>query len=296
MNRFATDTLVTGDGVALRVFDRPGPDESAPVLLLSNGLGGNLQTFRHLVAAVGDQCRILSWDYRGLYGSGLSADQKDRVPLDVDAHARDAEAILARAGAERVILVGWSMGVQLNFELVRRAPSRALAIVAMSGGYGRTLSRTIVGPWGERAIRPGLDVFRVLMETLGPRLSRRGRWLIQAAKALRLVHPNVDVAVFDDLLGDYVNLDFEVYTRVLASLGDHDVEDVLPTIACPVLVISGDRDPMTPDALSAYMVDAIPEAELMIVRGGTHYVPVEFPKEINQRIVAFLEATLQDAA
>ncbi|MDP6946307.1 MAG: alpha/beta hydrolase, partial [Myxococcota bacterium] len=225
---------------------------------------------------------------RGLYGSTLSEAQRETVSLDVATHAQDAEAVLAQAGVERAVLVGWSMGVQLNFELVRRNPSLPLAIVAMSGGYGRTLSRTIAGPWGERAIRPGLDVFRALMETLGPTLGRRGQWLIRGAKAFRLVHPNVDVEVFDDLLADYVNLDFEIYTRIMAGLGDHDAESVLPTVTCPVLVVSGDRDPMTPDGLSSYMVDTIPDAELMIVRGGTHYVPVEFPREINDRIVAFL--------
>ena len=296
MHSFRTETLTTSDGVALCVFDRPGPSPDAPALLLSNGLGGNLQTWRHLVAAVGDRFRVLSWDYRGLYGSRLTPEQRGAVALDVSAHARDAEAVLAWAGVKEAVLVGWSMGVQLNFELVRRAPSCALAIIAMSGGYGQTLSRTIAGPWGERAIRPGLDVFRALMDALGPRLGRRGRWLIHGAKTLRLVHPNVDVEVFHDLLTDYMNLDFESYTEILGALGDHDAEAVLSTLNCPVLIVSGDRDPMTPDALSSHMAAMIPDAELMIVPGGTHYVPVEFPQEINQRIVAVLGEKLPAAA
>ena len=288
MKRFQRDNLVTDDGVSILTFDRPGPSEDAPTILLSNGLGGNLQTWRHLVSTLGDRYRILSWDYRGLYGSTLESGVRGCVNLDVQAHARDAEAILDRAEVKSVVLAGWSMGVQLNFELARRQPERVSAIVAMSGGYGQTLSRTIAGPWGERAIRPGLDVFRALMDALGPRLGRRGRWLIHAAKTLRLVHPNVDMDVFNDLLVDYMNLDFEVYTRILAALGDHDAEDVLSGLACPVLIIAGDRDPMTPHALSSTMARAIPDAELMVVPGGTHYVPVEFPREINQRIERFL--------
>lgn len=296
MQRFVRQTLTRDDGVALRVFDRPGPDEDAPTLLLSNGLGGNLQAFRHLIRAVGERYRILSWDYRGLYGSPLTPEERGRVAMDVSAHAGDAEAVLAHAGVEQAVLVGWSMGVQLNFELVRRNPGLARAVVAMSGGYGQTLSRTIAGPWGERAIRPGLDVFRGLMDALGPHLGRRGRWLIRGAKALRLVHPNVDVEVFDDLLTDYVNLDFGAYTQILSALGDHDAEAVLPTVACPVLIITGDRDPMTPDGLSSYMAEQLPDAELMVVRGGTHYVPVEFPRAINQRILSFLDDKLEGGA
>ena len=293
MKRFRSGTLTTEDGVSLSTFDRPGPREDSPALLLSNGLGGNLQTWRHLVRVLGEHYRILSWDYRGLYGSEIEAERRSSVALDVSAHVRDAHALLDAAGVAEAVLVGWSMGVQLNFEIARQSPERVSAIIAMSGGYGQTLSRTIAGPWGERAIRPGLDVFRALMDALGPRLGRRGRWLIHGAKTLRLVHPKIDVEVFNDLLVDYMNLDFEVYTQILSALGDHDAEAVLATLPCPALIVSGDRDPMTPDALSSYMATTIPDAELMIIPGGTHYVPVEFPDEINQRILTFLRQKLE---
>ena len=296
MKRFRSDTLTREDGVSLALFDRPGPQADSPALLLSNGLGGNLQTWRHLVAALGERYRILSWDYRGLYGSRLEADQRSTAALDISAHYEDAMAVLDWAGVKEAVFVGWSMGVQLNFEIAKRSPERVSAIIAMSGGYGQTLSRTIAGPWGERAIRPGLDVFRALMDALGPRLGRRGRWLIHGAKTLRLVHPQIDVEVFNDLLVDYMNLDFEVYTRILSALGDHDAEEVLATLRAPVLIIAGDRDPMTPDSLSTHMATTIPDAELMIVKGGTHYVPVEFPREINARISTFLSEKVEEVA
>ena len=66
--------------------------------------------------------------------------------------------------------------------------------------------------------------------------------------------------------------------------------------SCRAQLQAGDRDPMTPDGLSTYMVETIPDAELMLVRGGTHYVPVEFPNDINQRIQAFLGEKLRAAA
>ena len=224
--------------------------------------------------ALGDHYRILSWDYRGLYGSELKGDQRDAVSLDVDAHAADAEAVLAHAGVDRAVLVGWSMGVQLILnspvdDRGSRGPSSRCLVV---------MDRPCLEPsrgLGERAIRPGLDVFR-------------GSWTPSVldldvvvvgsftAQTLRLVHPNVDVEVFNDLLVDYMNLDFEAYTQILAALSDHNAEAVLPTLQCPVLIIAGDRDPMTPDSLSSYMARTI-RPELMVVL-GTHYVPVEFQK------------------
>lgn len=294
MDTFQSHRIVARDGVALHVFDRPGPGPDAPVMVLSNGLGGNVATFRHLIEAVGRTHRVVSWDYRGLYGSALTADQRDVVALGIEAHAADALEVLDARGVERAVFAGWSMGVQLDFELFRMAPERVEALIALAGGHGRALSHTVLGPAGERLLRPGLGVFRAVMTHGGGLVGRLGRsgLLLEAARGLGLVHRDVDAEVFGDLIGDYVDLDFEIYTRILGRLEDHDVEAVLPSVTAPVLVIAGDRDPMTPPWLSRRMVSRLPDAELVILRGGTHYVPVELPGEVNRHVLGFLARRL----
>ena len=44
---------------------------------------------------------------------------------------------------------------------------------------------------------------------------------------------------------------------------------------------------MTPRSVSEEMVRRVAGAELSIVRGGTHYVPVEFPQLVNLRLDRF---------
>src|SRR3982751_3008481 len=64
--------LVVRDGTRIGYQVRPGATAAAPVVVLSNGLGGTFEAFRHVYAALPGY-RVLCWDYRGLYGSAAPA-------------------------------------------------------------------------------------------------------------------------------------------------------------------------------------------------------------------------------
>ena len=291
VNRFQYHSVPSSDGVTLSACERPGPSPEAPTLFLSNGLGGNVPTWRHLIRHFGPTHRIVTWDYRGLYGSplppGVSAGEAD---LSVPAHATDALAICAALGVERAVFVGWSMGVQLNFEMHRRAPERFDGMIALSGGYGRIFSNTVVGKVGEPFLMPGMEAFRALMEVLGGPIARvsDAPVILATMKALGVVGPTLDDAVFSDLVKDFIRLDFRVYNRIMAGLDEHDAESALADVQVPVLIMAGDRDPMTPHRVSQRMHQLLPTSELVILPRGTHYVPVECPDVINRHIEGFL--------
>ncbi|MGM0574248.1 MAG: alpha/beta fold hydrolase [Myxococcota bacterium] len=295
MHGFQTHTLTARDGVRLAVHDRPHPDPGAPVLFLANGLGGNLPTWRHLIARFGASHRIVSWDYRGLYGSALTPEQKEAgADVTIGAHVDDAAEVFEHLEIEQAVLVGWSMGVQLGFDLYPRVRDRVEGIVAMSGGYGLVFRNTIMGAVGPRLIMPGMDIVRHGLTRFGESVLKAARspLVLASLKRLGVVARSLDDRVFLDLVREYVQLDFEIYNRILESLDDHDVRDVLPQVDAPVLVMAGDRDPMTPQRLSRQMLEILPDAELTILPGGTHYVPVEFPGKINRRIETFLSTRL----
>ncbi|MCA9516272.1 MAG: alpha/beta hydrolase [Myxococcales bacterium] len=298
MEGFERRDIVVDDGVKLAVFDLPHADDDAPVLFLSNGLGGNVVTWRHQIRHFKERFRIATWDYRGLYESALPPAQRapGAVKLDIPRHAKDAIAVLDALGIDRAVFLGWSMGVQLDFELFRRIPDRMLGLVQIAGSFGRSLSTTLFGKPGEKLIMPAMGVFKEVVRRAGGILDRAvdSGVLIGAAKRLGVVAPSIDAALTGEIVKSYVKLDFDVYNRILATLGDHDAFDVLPGLDRPVLVIAGDKDPMTPSWLSEKMVKALPRATLEIVPGGSHYVPVEFPTRVNGAIDRFLDASFPD--
>lgn len=291
---FIARALEVDDGVRLATYERPGPHDDAPTLFLANGLGGNLVTWRHQLARLGAHYRVVSWDYRGLYGSPLTPTQKRTVALDVPRHARDAIAVLDTYGVERAVFVGWSMGVQLNFELARLVRDRIEGLIQIAGSYGRSLSTTWFGKPGERLVMPVMEIMKHVVrraERLVDSALDSGA-LFAVARRVGLVAPTIDVALAGELVRAYVKLDFDVYNRILATLGDHDAEALLPGFTMPTLVLAGDRDPMTPAWLSRKMAGALPDAELVIIPGGSHYVPVEYPDKVNAALVDWLERKL----
>lgn len=295
---FQRSTLETADGVSLAVFSHTpdGWDPAVnPTLFLSNGLGGNLVTWKHLVERFRATHRIATWDYRGLYDSTFSPALKERYrrgDLDVDlpVHVADAVAVLDHLGIERAVFFGWSMGVQLNFELARHQGERMLGLVQICGAAGKAIATTIFGKAGLSVIPAAMDGFKVAAERFGPTLAKLmgSSMALQFAKGLGIVAPTLDSDLAREVVGSYMRQDFEVYNRILMSLAAHDASDVLPTLDVPTLVIAGTRDPMTPKALSEQIVNALPGAELVTLEGGSHYVPVEFPDRLNELVERFL--------
>lgn len=292
---FLASSIVTDDGVRLAVYDRPAADPDAPTLFLVNGLGGNLITWRHQIARLGPHYRIVTWDYRGLYDSALTPAQKSAgVALDIPRHARDAVTILEHFGVERAVFVGWSMGVQLNFELAQVVPERIAGLIQIAGSFGRSLSTTWFGKPGERFILPVMGLFKHVVSNGGRLIDKaiETGLLIGAARRLGIVASSIDVGLTRELVASYVHLDFDVYNTILGTLGDHDAEATLPHLEVPVLVLAGDRDPMTPAWLSKKMAAEIPDAELVIVPGGSHYVPIEYPARVNEVLTDWLHRKL----
>ena len=62
----------------------------------------------------------------------------------------------------------------------------------------------------------------------------------------------------------------------------------LGELQVPSLVVGGTADLFLPAESVEAMAGAIPGAELHILPGGTHYLPVEFPDELADRVDHFL--------
>ncbi len=282
------ERLVTGfDGTVLACRETG----LGPTLMLANGLGGTWTAWRHLIDYFRDRFHIVSWDYRGLYRSGPSA-----TPglFDMATHVRDAIAVADALGVDDAVWIGWSMGVQLDFEIVRRHPERVRGLVAVNGTYGKPFDTAFGRLGSRRLIRAAAEIARRNPRLVSGVVGHAAAWdgLVGALKRLRLVGRTLDETVFRDLARDFGSLDPVAYFSTFGALGEHDASDALPSIRCPVLIVAGDRDPMTPRDLSDRMARMIPGADLLIVPGGTHYVPIEYPELMNLRLEKFLRDRL----
>jgi pimeloyl-ACP methyl ester carboxylesterase len=255
-------------------------------ILLCNGLGGSWMAWTHQISHFRDRYDFVSWDYRGLYRSGRPPNAD---ALRVEDHARDGLAVLEAAGAQKAVLAGWSMGVQVALEIFRAAPEKVGALVLMNGVAGEPWNTVMNFRMLGRAFPPALRTLGSaswLAEGVTRRVAVMPE-LIQWAKRLGLASNTLDEDIASQLARSFSGLDMKTYVRILELLGEHDAHDILDDVDVPVLVIAGDKDLFTPKAAARRIVAAIPGAELLVVPGGTHYVAVEYPELVNLRLEKF---------
>lgn len=280
----AERTITVSDGVTIAIHDSGGAGRP---LVLANGLGGPFKSWRHQIDYLSDRYRLVSWDYRGLYGS--TAPGGDSPRLGVDAHVEDLERVLEAVGVSRAAFMGWSMGVQVILELYERRPELVSHLILVNGTFGRPLDSTGV-PLSSRIV-PGLvDQVHRVHEIASGLLRRATQWpeTVMWLKRLGVVGNTMDEELFREIAAEFGSVNLDTYLAILRELGNHDAAHVLDSIAVPTLIISGDRDAFTPRQLAQQMARRIRGGEILVVRGATHYAAMEYPELVNLRIEKFL--------
>ena len=113
--------------------------------------------------------------------------------------------------------------------------------------------------------------------------------LIAAMKRAGLVSQTIDMDIFRAVAAGFQNVDWAIYSDLLARLDEHDAEEVLPTIDVPLGIVTGDKDLMTPPATAEHIHRLVRGSRLVIIEGGTHYTPVEYPKVIVDELGRLLD-------
>jgi pimeloyl-ACP methyl ester carboxylesterase len=102
---------------------------SGPTLLFVHGWTCDSSSWAGQVPAFEDEYRVVTIDLPGHGASGSPPDGKFSMSL----FARAVEAVRAEASAERVVLVGHSMGVPVIKQYARMYPAHVAGLVAVDG-------------------------------------------------------------------------------------------------------------------------------------------------------------------
>lgn len=99
--------------------------ETVPVVLLLHGWTASADiNFFPVYAGLAESYRVIAPDLRG-HGRGMRSSE----PFSLEDCADDAAALLAELGADRVIVVGYSMGGPVGLLLARRHRGLVAALV-----------------------------------------------------------------------------------------------------------------------------------------------------------------------
>ena len=274
-------STVADDGFPLTYQTFGETSGGGPAVVFANGIGVMYPGAALQIAGLRRDHRVVCWDYRGM-GDSVSIG----FPGDVSPgrHARDILRILDALEIERAVYVGWSMGVHVGLEVIRRAPARVSGFAALMGSYATPIRNAFGHPMGQLAeqsvefglVHPSISQTFIDLSVSHPDITHR------ILSRMRFVAPEVNRPVFDYMVRSVARTDRRLYLRTMLSMAEHDASDILPTLTCPSLVVCGELDFLTPPRVAQEMATAIPGAFYRAIPDGTHFALAEHPTRINR--------------
>jgi pimeloyl-ACP methyl ester carboxylesterase len=251
-------------------------------IVFVHGLSGSWPNWLEQLPAFADSYRVLAMDLPGFGHSPMPREQ-----VSMSGYARTLDGLLAARGVDAAVVVGNSMGGFIGCELAIDYPQRVERLVLVSAAGLSTYNE----PAATRAL-PGLRrAQRVLAGTsawLAARSDAVTRRPRLRREVLRLVaaHPEqLPAALAAEQLRGAGKPGF---LDALGAVLTYDVRARLPKIACPTLVVWGERDRLISVRDADVFEQLIPNARKVIFKDTGHVAMLERPTQFNALLAGFL--------
>ena len=173
--------------------------------------------------------------------------------------------LLDAAGVGATVVVGHSMGSLVAIEFSARHPERVTAAALLSTAAPMAVSEELLAA-AKANDHDAIDMITVWGHGPGAQLGGHkapGLWMTGSAE--RLLEQTADSVLYTDLRAcdDY-----------------HGGLDAASKVQCPVLIVIGRDDRMTPPRAARGLTDAFPEAQTVIIEGCGHMMMIEKPDQV----------------
>lgn len=295
-----TMTVTTDDGIELHVeIVDPLEPSTKPTLVFVHGFCLDQGTFhfqRRFLDGQGKH-RMVFYDQPGHgYSTSLAQGEYELAALSDALYA----VLKAAVPSGDIILIGHSMGGMTIMALAEQHPAlfqdrvKGVILIATSGGqvdgaklFGLpdVISRTApsvmsVVNGASRLTGGGIDKLR--------RASTDLAWLLTRRYGFGGEKPSPALVSYVERMNSRTSTD--TVARFLRTLYTHARYPALRTLEdMPVLLISGEKDMITPLAHSEEIARLLPRARYVKIANSGHVVMLECADEVNAAIQGFLE-------
>lgn len=214
--------------IVVKRFPRAEAATSTSAFVLVHGIGVSSRYFHPMAAELAQHGEVFLID---LPGFGAAPDPRHNV--SIEEHARVLGGVLRLAGIEHPVICGHSMGAQVVSRLAVDFPDVCDRYV-------------LIAPTAE----PGHRTFR----------EQAWRLLVDITRE----SPVLNAIVVTDYL---FRCGVQYFLRQLPNLLEDRIEERLPDMRQPTLVLRGDRDPIVPRAWAERIAGLLPNGSFAEVKG-----------------------------
>jgi 2-hydroxy-6-oxonona-2,4-dienedioate hydrolase len=183
---------------------------------------------------------------------GFGKSDKPGDPLDIPALAQALEGWIDAQRYARVCLVGCSLGTQIAVDLAARRPELVERLA-------------LIGP------------------VMAPRLRSVPRALLRWQLQLPMELTQMPITVRDFARGGLRRA-----VATFRTMLTYRMEDRIPALTMPTLVVRGGLDPLVPQDWAAQVAAALPDGRLRVLTGHGHSVNFTAPDALAEALRGFL--------
>lgn len=275
-NAVEGDFVETDDGTRLH-YVACGDPANEPIILI-HGLMDSAFHWHKNIDALAQHRRVYAID---LPGFGYSSRIAEPVYC-LDYLARAVHDFMNEREIMHADIVGHSLGGAVALQLAHDYPERVGKLVLIAPGT-------------------------YLTNQLAPlKFAARVPYAPRALMGFAMTSEQARLRSWRHALGDPANLDrHELSLRVrpqrvkgtanalvamAASCWTNNLHEELDRVTAPTLILWGDKDRTVPPWHGERHVNALPNAELIVLEGAGHIPQNEFPEQVNELMLEFLKA------
>ena len=235
---------------------------TGPTIVFVHGWTCDLSSWDQQVPAFSKKYRVVTLDLPGHGKSPLPKDGK----LSMDLFARAVEAVRVENKADRMVLVGHSMGGPVIRQYAHLYPAHVAGLVAVDG------------PLDMRGFPP--PNFSAPPPLAGAEGLKTRETMIRG-----MFVPSTSPAIQDHVLKMMLGAPEATAAGAMAAMFDPSIRWADPIKAPSLQVVAGTGQ--VPDVQK--IREVLPAFEASQVAGTGHFLMLEKPAEFNQRLTAFLD-------
>ncbi len=236
-------------------------DASQPAIIFSNSLGTQFNMWQPQISFFEKKFYVICYDTRG-----HGASSAPQGPYSIEQLGTDVVHLLDHLNIEKASFCGISMGGLTGQWLAIHHPERFNHVIVCNTAAKIGQEQA----WNDRAQLVREQGLKPIAETAA------SRWFTEP-----FIRSNT--AIVESLSNDLGAGSPEGYASCCEALAKADLRADLKTITVPVLIIAGQQDPVTTVADAQYLVNQIPNSQLIEIN-ASHISNIECPENFSHAL------------
>jgi pimeloyl-ACP methyl ester carboxylesterase len=263
--------------------------EGEPIVFVY-GIACLMNHYRPQIQFFSRHYKVITFDLRGHHKSVRPIDNAN---LNIKSLARDLKFLLEHLKIKKAHFVGHSFGAPVILEGYFQH-AEIFKSITLINGFAKN---PIKNMFGLDVVEPFFHFFKAQYDQAPDAWSYVWQQAVNNPLAIQLSALaggfNIKLTSLKDIeiyAKGVAHMDLDVFLTLFADMMSFDATSELSRIKVPTLIISGEKDNVTPPSFQEDFKNLVPNCEFMQVPYGSHCTQLDFPDYVNLRLDKFLSS------